>query len=138
MPTDNVGKECEEMGIQSTAFAIVASDPECKEYKPDRHMWKARLKVPKEITKNGETYTVHDWLNAVAFGNVVETLRQAVQNDGFIFTGEIRLEKWQGRDGNERSSLSFNVKSAYKVVDANAPTSDSDSQRDVPDEDIPF
>ena len=126
------------MGLQTTAYALVASDPEAKEYKPDRWMWKARLKVPKQITKNGESFTVHDWLNAVAFGNVVDVLRDVQQNDGLIVGGEVRLEKWQGRDGNERASLSLNIKTALKINGGDNPKVVPEPSRDTPDDDIPF
>ena len=122
------------MGIQATAFCLIEGEPEMKEYKPDRWMWKGRLKVPKEITKNGETFTVHDWLNGVAFGQVCETMRDAGKGDGYILAGELRMEKWKGRDGEERSSLSLSIKTAYRALQAQSAASASDR----PDEDIPF
>ena len=125
------------MSATATILATIGNEPEIRELRPGMEMWKARLKVPRKVRRNGEESTTEDWWSAVCFGRLVEDLRSAKTGDVWVLSGPCYPEQWEGRDGDMRTTLNVKVSHATKV--STAPRAKAaPAARDYPDEDIPF
>ena len=124
------------MSATATIVCKIGSDPEVRELRPGMEMWKARLKVPRKVRRNGEESTTEDWWSGVCFGRLVDQLREAKPGDLWVVSGPCYPEQWEGRDGDMRTTL--NVKIAHATKVSEAPRAKAPPATDYADEDIPF
>lgn len=86
-------------------------------------------------TKNGDTVTFVDFK---AFGKTAELMVKYIgKGDKVLLDGELQLDRWQTKDGDNRSKLVMYVNTATFMPKAATGQVES-ATADIPDEDIPF
>lgn len=109
----------------------LTKDVELKKGKNDKLFAVFTLAIPRKENKE-----IADFVDCVAFGKLAEALQKYTEKGNrLIVTGSIHFDKYQDKDGNNKTSINVIVDDFFFVDFKN--NKKDNKQEDVPDE-LPF
>jgi len=74
------------------------------------------LATNKNFKKDGEWKSITTWHKVVAFKFAAQAAMNLSKGDMVIINGEIKVEKWEDKEGNKRESVKINAFSIDKLA----------------------